>query len=123
MPSLDVSDVLDDPDFSDDSLICVRNPQTIGTDGRAVSTPVTIPFSAVVTAISGEELKRTPDGEYMVGSISIITRFFLTSGKAGFSADVVQWNGRSYTISDIQDYSRYGAGFVQAVGDLIPLAG
>jgi galactose-6-phosphate isomerase len=123
MPLLDVSDVLDDPDFADDSLICKRNPQTMGEDGRAISVPVAIPFSAVVTAMSGEELRRGPDGEYITGSISIITRFTLFSGKTGFSADVIEWNGRSYTIADVQDYSRYGSGFVQAVGDLIPLAG
>jgi galactose-6-phosphate isomerase len=123
MPSLDVSGVLDDPDFSDDSLICMRNPQSMGSDGRAISVPVPIPFSGVVTPISGQDLNRKPDGEYMTGSISIITRFILFSGQTGYSADVVKWNGRSYTVSEVKDYSLFGSGFIDAVGDLLPMAG
>jgi hypothetical protein len=123
MPLLDVSDVLDDPDFADDSLICMRNPQTMGEDGRAISVPVPIPFSGVVTAMSGQELLRKPDGEYNQGTISIVTRFLLYTGNTALSADVVVWNGNSYTVTQIDDYSRYGSGFCQATAELQQLAG
>jgi galactose-6-phosphate isomerase len=123
MPLLDVSDVLDDPLFADDTLICTRNRQTMGQDGRAIDSGVPIPFSGVVTPASGQQLSRKPEGESMRGSISIITRFVLFSGKSGYSADIVTWNGVQYTVSDILDYSRFGAGFVQATADLLPLSG
>jgi hypothetical protein len=123
VPLLDVSEVLDDPDFSDDSLICLRNPQTVGADGRAVTTQVSIAFAGVVTAASGADLVRGPDGEYVRSSICIVTRFALIDGKRGFSADTVQWNGGVYTVVHADDYSRYGDGFTQAIADLKPLSG
>jgi hypothetical protein len=124
MPTLDVSDVLDDPDFADDSLICLRNSQTMGSDGRVVSTPpVLIPFSGVVTAMGGQELLRKPDGEYNRATISVITRFTLYTGKPALSADVIQWGGNTYTVVQIDDYSRYGSGFVQATAELRELSG
>jgi hypothetical protein len=122
MPLLDVSEAIEDEYFSDDCL-CTRAVQTMGSDGRALNAPVTLPFCGVVTPASGAELKRIPEGERMSGSISIVTTFVLYSGKSGYSADVVTWNGAAYTVIDVMDYSRFGAGFVQATAALIPLTG
>jgi hypothetical protein len=123
MPALDVADVLDDPDFVDSTLVCVRNSQTLGLDGRASDTPVPLPFAGVVFPASGKQLNRKPDGELITGSISIITRFALLVGAAGLSADVVQWRGNSYTVRAVEDYSHFGAGFAQAVADLVEFSG
>jgi len=121
MATLDVSEIIDDEEFSDD-LICTRKRQTMGADGRATNSSVPIPFCGVVTPSSGEQLRRKPEGESMQESLSIITRFTLYSGRTGYSADVVTWNGNDYTITDVMNY-RFGAGFVQATAELLPLGG
>lgn len=131
MPLLDVSDVLTDPDFVQFGLICTRNIQIVGEDGLAVNTPTLFNFTGVVTSESGERLNRIADGERITGSILICTRFRLIDGKIGKSADIVTIparccnspNALQYTVAEVNNYSRYGLGFVEALCDLVPLHG
>lgn len=123
MPLLDVSEVLLDPDFAD-SLVCTRQSQTVGNDGMAVNTTTDTDFVGVVTAASGNNLVRTPEGAYTTGDLCIVTPYRLRTSATGDGvADVVTWNGARYTVTQVNDYSRYGAGFVWAVADIIPLGG
>src|SRR5437868_9537152 len=123
MALLDVSDVLLDPDFVDTSLVCERATIAVGDDGRSVASPANIPFSGVVTSNNGDVLDRIAEGQRIKGSITIHTRFSLIEGGAGQDADVVQWRGRRYTVTNVNDYAHFGAGFVVAYCDLIPLSG
>ena len=123
MPLLDVTDVLTDIDFVDTSLVCQRITSAVNESGLAVQTPVTKSFSGVVTSDSGELLNRIAVGEYARGSISVITKFRLRDAGPGYTADIVAWNGRTYTVTTVNDYSTYGAGFIEAICELIPLAG
>lgn len=123
MPNLDVSSVLTDPMFADGSLRCIRQKQTVGDNGIAVSTTQTLPFVGVVTAASGTVLEREAEGSRVSGSINIITRFWLEDGKTALAADIVTWKGRRYTVADVQDYTSYGVGFIQATCELLPISG
>ena len=120
---LDVSSVLTDPMFADTSLRCTRQRQTVGDDGIAVNTTQTLPFVGVVTSASGTVLEREAEGSRVSGSINIVTRFHLEDGKTSLAADVVCWCGRQYTVVDVQNYTRYGVGHVQATCELLPLSG
>lgn len=123
MPYLEVTELLTDPDFCE-KMLCARQPQTVNQSGIAVNAPpLNLKFRGVVTAVSGYELQRDPEGELITGTISVITRFRLRDGKAGDSADIVQIGTRSYTVTNVQDYSRFGRGFIQATCDLLPLGG
>src|SRR5690348_2308285 len=110
MPLLDVSSVLDNPMFSG-SLTCTRNTQTVGNDGIAVNSAADTPFTGVVTSDTGDVLMRLAEGSYIKGSITVHTRFKLLDGSTGQDADIVTWQGRKYTVSSVNDYSTYGAGF------------
>lgn len=123
MARLDVSDILTDPDFIDRGLICERSKQTVGTDGIAINATTKTKFIGVVTSDSGDVLERMPGVERIKGSITIHTRFALNDGAPGQTADVVQWRGRRYTVSNVNDYSHFGRGFIAATCDLITLAG
>lgn len=122
MPLLDVSEVLLDPDFADE-LVCTRQTQTVGNDGLAVNATADTPFVGVVTASSGNNLVRTPDGSYIQGDLLVVTPYRLRSGAAGGDADLITWNSAQYTVTQVNDYSRYGSGFVWAVANIIPLSG
>jgi len=123
MALLDVTDILADPDFMDTGLICERVAQSVNDNGLAVNTTKLKTFSGVVTSNSGDILDRLTDGERIKGSITIHTRFKLSDGSTGFTADIVQWMGARYTVSQANDYSHFGRGFIAANCDLIPLAG
>lgn len=123
MALLDVTDVLCDPDFIDRGLVCERNTQTVGNDGIATNSVALMPFAGVVTSDNGDLLERSPEGERIKGNMTIHTRFPLDDGSSVNAADIVQWRGRRYTVTVVNDWSHFGRGFICATCDLIPLAG
>jgi hypothetical protein len=123
MPLLDVNDVLTDPDFVNTNLICTRNVQEVNDNGIASLTSCNITFTGVVTSVTGANLRRKADGELIYGDIMVITRFRLTDGKAGYTADIITFQQRTYTVVDVNNYSNYGRGFMEARCELIPFSG
>jgi hypothetical protein len=123
MAQLDVSDVLLDPDFMDTGLICKRSVQTVGDNGRTTTSDTSTPFAGVVTSDKGDILERLAGAERKKGSITIHTIFPLTAGEGDTTADIVTWRGKTYTVSNVNDYQHFGRGFVCATCDLLPLAG
>ncbi len=127
MPHLDVSDVLLDADFLD-TLQVTRNTQTVGSNGMAVNATKTWEFFGVVTSHGGHSLKREADGERSQQRILVITTMRLIDGRTKVdgtaqSADILTWDGSTYTVVNVDPYRRYGAGFVQAECELIPVTG
>ncbi|MGO4171559.1 hypothetical protein [Bosea sp. TAF32] len=121
MPLLDVSDVLSDPDFADGATI-TRTVVTVDPEtGRTIETPTTTPISVVVTSDKGRNLQRNPEAALSEGSIIVHTTFTLTEGGNGVDADIIDWNGRKWTVVTVDDYSRYGAGFTCAMCRLLDL--
>ena len=129
MPSLDVTEVLMDPDFADFSLVCHRQIQTVDEDNFPVNTPQDIPFSGVVTVDRSLEARRLAAGQNIDGAILIVTQFRLTQGQPAtdtsdaLDADTVTYNGRDYRVTFVDPYTSYGAGFVQAHCELLAFNG
>lgn len=123
MPSLDVSDVLLDPDFMTSDLVCNQQTVIMGGNGRPQSTLLSTPFSGVVTTNNGLNMDRREDGTLIKGAINIHTQFVLTSGNASSKADEIIWKGKTYIVSQVLDNEHYGAGFVKAICELKPLSG
>ncbi|WP_346827776.1 head-tail adaptor [Serratia inhibens] len=125
MPLLDVTEVLLDPDFADDSLFCRRQIQTTDDDNFPVNTSQEIPFSGVVTVDRSLEARRMAAGQNISGAILIVTQFRLTQGRKSVAdgpnldADLVVYNGGLYRVTFFDPYTRYGAGFVQAHCELV----
>ena len=118
MPLLDVSNILGDPDFVD-TFTVTQYTQTISSGGMASNTANVIhSVGGVVYPNDNIDLIKMPDGEVLNGSITIVTRFRLTNGAGNRDADVVTWNGRTYQVKAVSDWSRYGAGFIEAVCQL-----
>ena len=126
MPFLDMSDVLLDPDFIDNMTV-TRNTQSVDQNGNASDSSVTWNFYGTVTSKGGKRLNRNSVGQFESQTIFVVTLFPLTTGTnmtgVTIDADVVTWNGLTYTVTSIDDYSRYGAGFIQATCELITLGG
>lgn len=120
MPSLDVTEVLLDPDFCDPSLVCQRQVQSLDEDNFVTNTTQEIPFSGVVTVDRSLEAQRMIAGQNIAGAILIVTQFRLTRGnRQGLDADIVPYEGYSYRVTKVDPYTRYGAGFVQAHCELL----
>ncbi|HGE8275512.1 TPA: head-tail adaptor [Serratia marcescens] len=123
MPTLDVTDVLFDPEFCDTSLIVTRNLQTVDDDGFATNAPVKMPFVGVVTVDRSLEARRMIAGQVVTGAILIVTTERLTAGQTARDADIVTYQNRDYRVTFVDPYTAYGAGFVQAHCELLPFDG
>jgi hypothetical protein len=122
-PLLDVVDVITDPDFCDTELTYKRSSEIVNDQGRAVLTSNTSGFAGVVTNDKGALLQRGVDAERIKDTVLIVTRTILRAAGVNVSADIVTSDGKSYTVTQILGYSRYGRGFVEVIAELIPLAG
>lgn len=122
MADLDVTEILDDPDFAD-TLTCERRTQTVGANGLATVTTASFTFPAVVTQGGGDQVNRRAEGAYITGSITVHSVFPLNEGSPGQDADVVTWQGRRYTVTTVASWSNFGAGFTAAECEAIPLRG
>jgi len=121
MPLIDVSDILTDPDFAT-TFDVIRSVSTTAITGLASVAQTT--YSAVigvVTSNEGDLLLRQAEGSMIKGSITIHTQFRLTDGQGSNDADEITWNGARYVVSNVNDYSQYGAGFICANADLKPV--
>ena len=114
MADLDVTDVLDDPDFKSSFVVIRRESTTVdGYTSEIDMDPITT--EGVVYPAGGSKLVRKPDGEMTVADISIITKYPLSSGDSTYAADIVVIKGVSYTIINSNPYG-FGKGFYQATG-------
>ncbi|EFP9418491.1 head-tail adaptor [Shigella flexneri] len=113
MPTLDVTDVLFDPDFCDFNLWVTRRVQTVDEDGIGSDSEVKKQFAGVVTVDRSLENRRMQAGQVISGAILIVTTERLTQGQTG----------RDYRVTFVDPYTAYGAGFVQAHCELMPFDG
>lgn len=128
-PWLDVSDVLLSPEFNDTELWCTRRAETVNGFGEGSVSSVVTKFSGVVTTPGPNELVRGSDETHFNDTITVITKFRLrsASSEAGqnYQPDIVLYDGDYYLVDKVDDYNRYGAGFIEAqctLTDYIPKA-
>lgn len=117
MPTIDVSFVVEDAMFADDFNV-LRRAEVVNIHGRTEVTET--PFRDQVGAVyptGPNTLTRDPDQEFSTKTITVVTKFRLQMDSPGYKPDLVEWpkgSGDHYIVNFLQDYSRYGAGFVQA---------
>jgi hypothetical protein len=109
-PTLDVSDGFD-PSFYDE-LTVTRTTETINIHGRTAQVATTENFIGVVTPASPSDLERLPEAERMKKAISVYTQYRLRGVGPGYDADIIHWHGTPYQVSNLNDYSGYGVGFI-----------
>jgi hypothetical protein len=123
VPDLDVTDILTDPDLAD-CFTVIRRENTIGNDGVGTVTPTSYcNVVGVVTAAGNQALQRLPESQLMGKTVSVVTTFRLRGATTDpvtglqYQPDLVVWpiqNGTTFVVADLQDWSRFGAGFVEA---------
>lgn len=116
MALLDVSELMTDPDFVDQTISIVRTAITVGANGRATESITNHPgIRASVQPASGQQLRLLPDAAQQNGAIQIFTTFILQPTAPGYNADQVLWEGNTYTVENLSRYTNWGSGFVRAV--------
>lgn len=119
MAQLDVSHVLSSPMLSS-RFIVNRREQVMNPQGRSeVVTRVFPDVPGVVTLANPNDLERLDDSQRMGRNYSIITKFRLIgpakSGSKQYQPDTIVWQGSELVVKNVEPYTNYGAGFVQAL--------
>ena len=111
MPLLDVSDVLDDPDFCETISVSrtVKSPPVGGV--TPPSTPTVFTLVVVVQPATSNDLLRMLDADRVRGAIAIWAK----GDDALMPKDIVTWRGSTYTINTMDDWSQFGGGYVRAL--------
>jgi galactose-6-phosphate isomerase len=123
VPLLDVTDILGDPDLADTFWVRSRA-EFIGDNGRRVviagddadspSGPSDTMAMGVVAAGPDNSLERERDQQHSLKALTIITTHRLQGPSEGRDADLVYWGQEWFVVTKVEDYSRWGAGFIQA---------
>jgi hypothetical protein len=121
MSLIDVDDVIFDPFVAGQFVTVVRREQEVNEQGEGVETDTTIPnVVASVTPTGDNSLVREEAFSAQAQTIRVITAFRLrgqtkdpSTGKS-FLPDIVLWHSDSYIVKIVNDYTPYGAGFIEA---------
>ena len=121
MPVIDVADLLTDPDLGD-TFTVIRRLQAVGANGVVTNQVATYPGVVGVVGPTGDSsLQRLTDAQLMGKSVQVVTAFRLrgpaAEGALSWAPDLIVWpegTTDTYVVADLQDYSRYGRGFVVA---------
>lgn len=113
-PLLDVSDVLDDPDFQT-QITLLRTAVTGMERGRDVKANTSATMLAVVQPATSADLQRLPDASINQGAITIWARFASATDGPTTKADKVEWRGDTYTVMTVDDWGEFGSGYFRAI--------
>lgn len=132
-PYIDVTDVLLDPMVAGEQgdVFAVRRKQVVNNLGVASTINVVCGIVASVTPTGDNSLAREEAYQTQSKTIKVVTPFLLrgvsrTQDGTQYMPDVVWWRGDYYVVKDVNDFSAYGHGFVEAdcasmdFGDLPP---
>jgi galactose-6-phosphate isomerase len=113
MALIDVSEIINDPDFQD-TISLSRRVQSISDYGETVLTATTSTMSAVVQAGNGETLTRNPEYSVMTDWITIYAEFNFRADGNGYFADLITWGGRTFQVKTVTDFMNWGHGYTRA---------
>lgn len=115
MPDLDVSDVLLDPVLASRFTVN-RRTETMAGNGRPVVTLKSIQnVVGIITSASPDDLERLDDHQRMGRNLVVVTKFRLIGPAPGKQPDTIEWQGNTFIVKEIDPYSQYGQGFIQAI--------
>lgn len=115
MANIDVSELLSDPDFTDEVTLIKRS-ATTNAKGRNELTETASLITAVVQGPDSETLAKYPDLANWSDKISVWYAGELSAQSPGGYSDVILWSGKRYEVKHVdENYLNYGSGWTMAV--------
>ncbi len=115
MATLDVTEVLTCPEFTD-TVELIKRSQTVNSNGRMQIIETSEMIIAVVQNANTEELERLPESARYSDVIVVYYKGKLQAQSENGYADVVLWQGKRYQVKEVsEDFINYGAGFTKAM--------
>ena len=109
MAFLDVSEILDDPEFADRCVLIKRSTSTV--NGRKVTHEERRTITAVLQPASVQDITLITaqiGGGFIGEVLSIWTREPLVSGGQGRDGDLIEFKGNRYSVGQVEDFAPNG---------------
>lgn len=119
MPSIDVTDLLVDPEIAGEPFIVVRRQMTVDNHGKTNIAFTVFPnVAGSITPTGDNSLVRAEAYETQANTIKVITPFRLRGVSkdvsGSFLPDLVLWGGNHFEVKSLNDWNTFGAGFMEA---------
>lgn len=116
MANIDVSDILLDPDFTNEMSL-IRRSASISSKGRNTlveAEPLTI--TACMQNVDTETLEKYPDLALLSDKISVWYKGTLTAESVNGYSDIIVFGSTRYYVKYVdEDYTNFGQGWTKAV--------
>jgi hypothetical protein len=110
---IDVSEVINDPDFCQ-SFTVTRTTGHFDLGGWVAYTPETLSMEGVVSPTNPDEIQQLPEADRITGSNTFYSTVPIYQTRDGAVSDKIAYNGQTYRIAAVFDYSAYG--YYKAIG-------
>jgi hypothetical protein len=113
MPTLDVTEVLDDADICD-TFSVIRRTEVVNNFGEPVLTEVQTDGVLGVVSPGSGSLVRSDDMQSLTKTITVVTTFRLQGPSEDIQPDIVVWKGSRFLVTTLDDFTNFGAGHTEA---------
>lgn len=119
MPDIDVTDILEDPFVAGEGFWVYRRAEDVNAHGRSEIVGAWLPAAGSVTPTGDNSLIREEAFQTQAKTIKVITTFRLrgqsrTGAGQNYQPDLVYWEGDFYLVRVLDDFSKFGAGMMEA---------
>lgn len=119
MPSIDVTDILADSFISNEAFWVFRRLQKVNNHGRTEIQSAWLPAAGSIYPTGDNSLVRQEAFQVQANTITVVTPFRLrgqaqTPQGDNYQPDLVYWDLDFYMVKKLNDYSKYGVGFMEA---------
>lgn len=113
--SIDVSDLIDDPDFCEPFSIRKRAGEWVS--GKFMPTITDVLIQGVVRPTNGDDLETLPEGDRVKGLKTFYCKQKIELVDPDSLSDQIIWQGNIYKVVTVLDWSRHG--FYKAIASLV----
>lgn len=119
MPEIDVNDILTDDYIAGEGFWVYRRAEVMGTNGRSSLEGAWLPAEGSIFPSGDNSLARQEAFSNQANAVTVVTPFRLqgvarTAAGQNYQPDLVYYEGDFYLVRDLRDWSKYGAGFMEA---------
>jgi hypothetical protein len=119
MPEIDVTEALIGVDIAAERFEVIRRQETVNTFGESTITNSYFRVLGSIQPLGEQGLLREEGQDAQAKSIKVICIFRLRGVSVDpmnkqYKPDIVVWNGNTYEVKNLEDYSSYGAGMIEA---------
>ena len=114
MADIDVTELMNDPDFVD-SVSLIRRTQVLSKGENTLTEAAAVPTTMSVQPVTPRDMNLLPEGVKLSEAKLIFFKGTLNSFEADGYGDVIVHAGTRYTVQATDDYTEWGQGWQKGV--------